>query len=99
MELYFGLTSRAFHDRWMEHKQDMKNIDCAGMAFSKKVRELRNAGKSFDMETKLIKGAHTYKTGDSNCDLYLTEKTCIALNHAQGTTFPAEGMWPTQRSH
>ena len=65
----------------MEHKRDMKNPDRAGTAFCNKVRALRDAGKSVDIDTRIIRGAHPYKTGDSNCDLCLMEKTCITLNH------------------
>jgi len=52
-----------------------------GTALSAKVWELKNAGKSVKVEPHIIRQAHPYKTGDSNCDLCLTEKTCIALNH------------------
>ena len=52
-----------------------------GTALSAKVRELKDAGKAFDIKTNIIREAHSYKTGDSNCDLCLTEKLCIALNH------------------
>ena len=52
-----------------------------GTALSAKVWELKNAGKSVKVEPHIIRRAHPYKTGDSNCDLCLTEKTCIALNH------------------
>ena len=56
---YFGQTCRSFHEQWMEHKRDMKNPDSTGTAFSNKVRELRNAGKSFDIETRIVRGAQT----------------------------------------
>ena len=52
-----------------------------GTALSAKVWELKNAGKTVKVEPRIIRRAHTYKTGDSNCDLCLTEKMCIALNH------------------
>ena len=45
---YIGMTSRAFHVRWGEHKNDMKeDTTRAGTALSAKVHELRNAGKTF----------------------------------------------------
>ena len=51
-----------------------------GTALSAKVWELKDARKPYELQTYIIKKAHVYKTGDSNCDLCLTEKTCIALN-------------------
>ena len=35
---YIGMTSRSFHDRWLEHKNYMINDKRAGTAFSGKVR-------------------------------------------------------------
>ena len=52
-----------------------------GTALSAKVWELKDARKTYELKTNIIKKAHVYKTGDSNCDLCLTEKTCIALNY------------------
>ena len=80
---YFGQTYRSFHSRWGEHKRDMerKEKKGTGTALSAKVWELKNAGKTVKVEPRIIRRAHPYKTGDSNCDLCLTEKTCIALNH------------------
>ena len=77
---YIGMTSRSFHKRWLEHKNDMSKDTRAGTALSAKVRELREAGKPINIQTEIIRVAHTYKTGDSQCDLCLTEKTCIALH-------------------
>ena len=78
---YFGQTRNEFHMRWGQHKNDMRNEERKGTALSAKVRELKDAGKAFDIKTNIIREAHSYKTGDSNCDLCLTEKLCIALNH------------------
>ena len=79
---YFGSTKRSFHDRWGEHLLDMGEREKRpGTALSAKVWELKDAGKSYELRTNIIKKAHVYKTGDSNCDLCLTEKTCIALNY------------------
>merc|ERR1719411_2420083 len=76
------MTSRAFHVRWGEHKNDMKeDTTRAGSALSAKIHELRDAGKTFKIQTEILREAHPYKTGDSQCDLCLTEKTCIALHN------------------
>merc|ERR1739842_266659 len=56
-----------------------------GTALSAKVWELKDARKPYELKTNIIKKAHVYKTGDSNCDLCLTEKMCIALNHKAPT--------------
>ena len=78
---YIGMTSRTFHVRWGEHKNDMKeNTTRTGTALSAKIHELREAGKPFNIQTEILREAHPYKTGDSQCDLCLTEKTCIALH-------------------
>ena len=52
-----------------------------GTALSAKVWELKKAGRSYMMKNNIVKKAHPYKTGDSVCDLCLTEKTCIVLGH------------------
>ena len=59
----------------------MINDKRAGTALSGKVRELRKAGKPVKIQIKIIRVAHIYKTGDSQCDLCLTKKTCIALHN------------------
>ena len=74
---YIGMTSRSFHDRWLEHKNDKR----AGTALSGKVRELWKAGKPVKIQIEIIRVAHVYKTRDSQCDLCLTKKTCIALHN------------------
>ena len=62
-------------------KRNMKFEDEQGTALSSKVHELKKEGKTYQIETKIIREAQVYKVGDSNCDLCLTEKLCIALNH------------------
>ena len=79
---YFGSTKRSFHERWGEHLLDMgERVKRPGTALSAKVWELKDARKPYELKTNIIKKAHVYKTGDSNCDLCLTEKMCIALNY------------------
>ena len=77
---YIGLTSRTFHDRWREHKNDMRNKERPGTALSAKIWSLKEAGAPYKIRTEIIQESFTYKTGDSQCDLCLTEKTCIALH-------------------
>ena len=59
----------------------MEKEENKGTALSAKVWELKNAGKTVKVVPSIIRRAHPYKIGDSNCDLCLTEKMCIALNH------------------
>ena len=51
----------------------------AGMALSAKIWELKDAGRSYEVKNKIVRRVHPHKTGDSVCDLCLTEKTCIVL--------------------
>ena len=46
-----------------------------------KIWELREAGKPFQIQTEIIRKSHPHKTGDSQCDLCLIEKTCFALQN------------------
>ena len=73
--------SQEFKIRWAGHKSNIKNRGQAGTALSSKVWELKDAGRTYQIENKIVKKAHPYKTGDSVCDLCLTEKTCIVLGH------------------
>ena len=58
----------------------MKNKGQAGTALSAKAWELKDAGRSYVIKNSIVRKAHVYKTGDSVCDLCLTEKTCIVLD-------------------
>ena len=78
---YFGETSQTFKARWAGHKSNIKNKDQAGTALSAKVWELKDAGRNYEIKNKIVRKAHPHKTGDSVCDLCLTEKTCIVLGH------------------
>ena len=78
---YFGETEQTFKQRWTGHKSNIKNEGQPGTALSAKVWELKNAGRSYMIKNHIVKKAHPYKTGDSVCDLCLTEKTCIVLGH------------------
>ena len=78
---YFGETSQTFKKRWTAHKSNMKNKGQAGTALSAKVWELKDAGRNYRIKNSIVRKAHPYKTGDSVCDLCLTEKTCIVLGH------------------
>ena len=78
---YFGETSQTFKKRWTSHKSNMKNKGQAGTALSAKVWELKDAGRNYIIKNHIVRKAHVYKTGDSVCDLCLTEKTCIVLGH------------------
>ena len=40
-----------------------------------------DAGRNYKIKNSIVRKAHPYKTGDSVCDLCLTEKTCIVLGH------------------
>ena len=78
---YFGETSQTFRRRWSGHKGNITNEGQDGTALSAKVWQLKNAGRNYVIENKIVKKAHPHKTGDSVCDLCLTEKTCIILGH------------------
>ena len=81
MTNYFGQTRNKFHDQWYKHKRNMKLEEEQGTALLSKVHELKKEGKAYKIGAKIIREAQVYKVGDSNCDLCLTEKLCIALNH------------------
>ena len=78
---YFGETSQAFRRRWSGHKGNIRKEGDKGTALSAKVWELKKAGRNYVIENKIVRKAHPHKTGDSVCDLCLTEKTCIVLGH------------------
>ena len=78
---YFGETELTFRKRWAGHKTNIRNERQPGTALSAKVWELKNAGRAYMIKNSIVKKAHPYKTGDSVCDLCLTEKTCIVLGH------------------
>ena len=78
---YFGETSQTFRKRWSGHKGNIRNEWQDGTALSAKVWQLKKAGRSYVIENRIVKKAHPHKTGDSVCDLCLTEKTCIILGH------------------
>ena len=59
----------------------MTKDERTGTALSAKIWSLKETGCPFKIKTEIIREAHLYKTGDSQCDLCLTEKTCIALHN------------------
>ena len=78
---YFGETSQTFRKRWSGHKGNIRKESQDGTALSAKVWQLKKAGRNYVIENRIVKKAHPHKTGDSVCDLCLTEKTCIILGH------------------
>ena len=79
---YYGSTGNTFKERYSNHKQDLKNITKQGTALSNKFWELKNNPKEEPtIKWQIIHRCHTLKAGMPVCDVCLTEKTRILLQH------------------
>ena len=77
---YFGQTLRPFKLRYYEHTMAIRNENSPhATALSNHIWKLKNAGKQFKLTWSIKSRAPTYKSGSSNCQLCLHEKTEIAL--------------------
>ena len=80
---YYGSTGNTFKERYSNHKQDLKNEDKAGTTLSNKYWELKK-GKPPDDPTikwQIVNKCQPLSAGMPLCDVCLTEKTRILLQH------------------
>ena len=80
---YTGSTGNTFKERYSGHKQDLKNEARPGTTLSNKFWQLKKSNPS---ETPLIKWnivnrCHPLTAGMPVCDVCLTEKTRLLLQH------------------
>ena len=80
---YYGSTGNTFKERFSGHKQDLKNEARPGTTLSNKFWQLKKSNPS---ETPLIKWdivnrCHPLTAGMPVCDVCLTEKTRLLLQH------------------
>ena len=80
---YYGSTGNTFKERLSGHKQDMKNQDRPGTTLSSKFWELKNEhpNDTPEVQWKIVNECCTLKAGMPNCDVCLTEKTRLLLQH------------------
>ena len=83
--IYFGSTGNTFKERYAGHKQDLKNQTRAGTTLSNKYWELKTSTtrkpEEPTLKWKIIHTCHKLKAGMPICDVCLTEKTRILLQH------------------
>ena len=75
---YVGATSTSFKKRYANHKYSFSNIKLkSATSLSKLIHELKDSGKRFSIDWKLIKNARSYSPGNRICDLCVTEALII----------------------
>ena len=80
--VYFGSTGNTLKERFNNHKQDLRNRKRAGTTLSNKYWELKtNTTEEPTIKWKVIHTCHKLKAGMPICDVCLTEKTRILLQH------------------
>ena len=80
--IYFGSTGNAFKQRYNNHKQDLKNPQRAGTSLSNKYWEIKTtATKEPSIDWRIAHTCHKLQAGIPVCDVCLTEKTRILLQH------------------
>ena len=80
---YYGSTGNTFKERFSGHKQDLKNEARAGTTLSNKFWELKkkNPNNTPQIKWDIVNKCHPLKAGMPVCDVCLTEKTRLLLQH------------------
>ena len=85
-ETYIGLTSNTFKSRLGNHKKSMKSEKYRhDTTLSLHIWDLKDKGKNFDIEWKLIGRAQTFSPISGICNLCTLEKYHIIFNSSQAT--------------
>ena len=80
---YTGSTGNTFKERYNGHKQDLKNENRPGTTLSNKFWQLKREDPSArpTITWEIINKCHQLKAGMTCCDVCLTEKTRLLLQH------------------
>ena len=81
---YYGSTGNSFKERYNNHKHDLKNEASAGTTLSNMFWQLKkspNVKENPTIKWQIIHKCHPLKAGLPICDVCLTEKTRILLQH------------------
>ena len=81
---YIGISEPPFKTRFYNHMNAfLYDKHRNNTELSKKVWELKDRNKTFEIAWKVAKKAAPYRIGGGKCDLCLTEKLLIATNESQ----------------
>ena len=72
---YIGSTEGTFKARYNNHKYSLNNRNANSTTLSSHVWALKDAGKEFNINWKIIAKTSVYAPGARFCDLCLIEKT------------------------
>ena len=72
---YIGSTGGIFKARYNNHKYSLNNRNTSSTTLSSHVWALKDAGKEFNINWKIIAKTSVYAPGARFCDLCLIEKT------------------------
>ena len=88
---YYGSTKNTFKERYNNHKHDLKNESQTGTTLSNKFWKLKKEkpDETPTIKWKIINKCHPLKAGLPICDVCLTEKTRILLQHKGPDPKPA----------
>ena len=80
---YYGSTGNTFKERFNNHKQDLNTETKTGTMLSNKYWELKKENPTEDPQIKwqIINKCHRLTAGTPICDVCLTEKSRILLQH------------------
>ena len=80
---YWGSTGNSFKQRYYGHKQDLTHENRAGTTLSSKFWQLRRdkPDEVPEIKWKIVNRCHQLKAGMPHCDVCLTEKTRLLLQH------------------
>ena len=75
---YVGATSTSLKKRYSNHKYSFTNKKAkSATSLSKLIHELKDTGKHYEIDWRLIKNARSYNLGNRICDLCVTEALII----------------------
>ena len=80
---YWGSTANTFKQRFYGHKQDLTNETRQGTTLSSMFWKLKNDNpdETPEVKWKIVNRCHQLKAGMPHCDVCLTEKTRLLLQH------------------
>ena len=85
LETYTGATGNTFKERMYGHTSDINHRDRKGTCLSRHTWDLKDGGKTFDMQWSIVDRASSFNPVTRKCRVCLKEKKEILYNRSGST--------------
>ena len=96
-EMYTGLTSRRFKDRFYEHTGDFKHRDREGTSLSEHIWDLKDQNAPYNIKWEILAKKRSFDPSKMACDLCLKEKHLIMFKPEGATLNKRSEFYSTCR--